>query len=254
MGKMKEMATREPAAPPPAPEPAQVPARPDDFNPWLDPSNAGETSFGALMFYRQGKWCIGEEEVPLGSQFIAYMPEARRGWIRFKDGKPVEPRLDYCRDCKPVPERDTLGDDNPDEWETDDDNRPVDPWNKRHYLPLEDVETGEVVTWAFWSDGGVKAYNKLCRTYAPVFKTSKLPIISLQTDSYYNKKHHRDTSIPVLKFVRWHDCGPAAQGTAEIIPPDASPPASPPKTYSPDRIMTGGPPKRDAEMDDSIPF
>ena len=258
MGKMKEMPAtaltpREPEAPAPAPvqTQAQVPTRPDDFNPWLDPTNAGEASFGALMFFRQGKWYVGETEVQLGTKLLVHMPEAQRGWVRFENGKLAESRLTYCRDCIPDSERDALGYTDPDEWETDDDNRPIDPWNARRYLPMENLETGEIVTWAFWSDGGIKAYEKLSRLYAPVFKTGKLPIVALQTDSYYNKKHHRDTPIPVLRWVKWHDPN-EPQGTMEIIPPDDKPQAAT-KTYPPDRITTGGP-KRNADMDDDIPF
>jgi hypothetical protein len=146
----------------------------------------------------------------------------------------------------PDPERGALGYNDPDEWEKNDDDEPVDPWNQRRYLPMENLETGEIVTWAFWSDGGIKAFEKLSRAYAPYFKTTKLPVVALATDSYYNKRHHRDTPIPVLKIVRWHDIG-APQGEAEIIPPDK--PQT--KTYSSDRITTGS---RNSDMDDSIPF
>jgi hypothetical protein len=254
MGKMKEMVARQPEPEPaPAPEPTpapQVPVRGDYFNPWLDPSNAGD-NHGPLMFYRQGKWEIGKDEVPLGTKYLVLMPEAQRGWVRFENGKLAETRLTYCRDCVPDPERDTLGYTDESEWETDDGNRPVDPWNARRYLPMEDLETGEIVTWVFWSDGGIKAYEKLSRLYAAVHKTGKLPIVSLQTGTYWNKRFHKDTDIPVLKWVRWHDRD-APQGTVEIIPPDDKPQTAA-KTYPPDRITTGGP-KRNADMDDDIPF
>jgi len=259
MGKMKEMAARQPEPEPEqeAPTPAvaqqaQVPARPENFNPWLDPSNAGEANFGDLMFYRDRKWYIGKDEVPLGTKYLALVDQSQRGWVKFENNKLVKQHLTYCRDCIPDLAREALGDNDPDEWETNDDNEPVDPWNQRRYLPMENLETGESVTWAFWSDGGIKAFEKLSRLYAMVHTTGRQPVVALMTDTYWSKKHHKDIPIPVLKFVKWHDAN-EPQGTMEVIPPDPKPGG---KTYSPDNITTGGPPKRNAnaDMDDDIPF
>jgi hypothetical protein len=267
MGKMKDSAalvapapapmqapTPAPApmqAPTPAPAPtqAQVPAHPD-FNPWLAIAGESGSQFGQLIFYRQGAWYLGDDEIEIGTKYLVQIPEAKRGWVRFENGSAAEYRLDYCRDYVPVPARDTLGFTDESQWETDDKTgEPVDPWNMRHYLPMEDLDTRDLCTWAFWSDGAVAAFQKLARQYAPYFKTTKVPIVSLQTSSYYNKKWHCQTQIPILKFVRWGDrCGPGYASEESGMSLE--------NTFAPDDDVQAPAkkPRPQPDMDDKIPF
>jgi hypothetical protein len=259
MGKMKEAAAaalppREPDPPAPAPAPqvqAQVPAKPKSSNPFQNIGNRSR-SRGQLAFYRQGDWYFGKDKIELGTKMLALVDQAEEGWERWEGGQIVESWLHPCRDEVEKEPRETMGYTDEGEWETNDNGDPQDPLSYRTYLPMEDPETHEIVRWVFWSDGAMGAWERLCDRYAPFYGTNKYPVVSLGSGSYFNKRHRKDTAIPVLRIERWENYGAPLQGEAEaeIIPPDPKPQ----KTYPSDRITTGGPPKRDSEMDDSIPF
>ena len=44
---------------------------------------------------------------------------------------------------KPIPQREGLGDDDRNDWETDSNGTPQDPWQVCNTLPMKDPETGQ---------------------------------------------------------------------------------------------------------------
>jgi hypothetical protein len=99
------------------------------------------SSLAPMLKFKKGKYFIGEEEVPLGRRFLAYCEDWRVGYIKFHESEVVDQRIGKVADGFVVPERDTLGDTDPDEWGKGNDGRPLDPWVRQSYLPIEDVET-----------------------------------------------------------------------------------------------------------------
>jgi hypothetical protein len=198
---------------------------------------------GPLMFYRQGDWYEGKEAIPLGTRLLAIVDRASHGWVRWKNSEIVEERLHLICDDVEAEKREDLGYLDKSEWETDDNGEPQDPWSYRHYLPMRTADH-EPITWCFWSDGAMGCWEKLCARYAPFYGSGKYPVVELGTDTYFNKRFRKDTDFPVLKIVRWLSYGTEAAGEVEIIPPAGTNGGS----------STAQLPKRDAEMDDSIPF
>jgi hypothetical protein len=45
---------------------------------------------GAMLKFVKGEWKIGDTTVPAGTEYVAYVDQLIRGWIRFDDKKVVE--------------------------------------------------------------------------------------------------------------------------------------------------------------------
>jgi hypothetical protein len=219
-------------------------ASPNAEDPFFKFANEAGGNFGkGVISYRDHKYYLGEKEVALGAKFVAHVSEMKRGWRRFgKDGEENEFRLHYVREDVPIEEREALGCMDESEWPKNDDGERIDPYQFAYYLPIEDLETGEMYTFGTVSEGGKSALRDLAREYATYKKLGWMLIISLQTSSYYSKKWHRDTAIPVLQVETWEPVG---------MPAEDAP--APVKTYPADRI-TSGSSLRGGEMDDDIPF
>jgi hypothetical protein len=217
---------------------------PDANDPLMKFANEAGGNFGkGVITYRENKFYLGDKEVAIGSKFVVNASEMKRGWRRFgTGGEENEFLLHYVRDDVPVTEREALGHNDPSEWPKNDDGLPVDPYTFAYYQPLEDLETGEMYAFGTTSDGGKGALCDLAREYATYKKPGWVLIISLQTSSFYSKRHRRDIPIPVFQVETWEPVG---------MPEVETPPPAAPKTYPADRI-TSGPPSKD--MDDDIPF
>lgn len=179
---------------------------PEGDDPWTEVANEAGGQFGKILKYVKGQWWQGENEVARGTEFVALVPEAMRGDVRFQDGKPVEQRLGYIRDRFRFAPRAELGFTDEGQWERDKKGHAIDPWSQQHFLPLIHCETEELYCYIFRSEGAKQAFRDLSRNYAPHRKTTMLPVISLQSDRY----RHADyglIDIPILRIERWEDSG-----------------------------------------------
>ena len=95
-----------------------------------------------------------------GAQFIAHAHQLAHGWVKFSDHKVVERRVGFVAEGFQPAERDDLGDTDQSQWEIVN-AEAKDPWNKQYFLPLEDAETGELLTFVTGSKGGDSAVGKL---------------------------------------------------------------------------------------------
>ena len=86
--------------------------------------------------------------------------------------------------------------------EKDADGKPRDPWVAQWFLPLINIENGEVVTFVTGSKGGIAAVSDLCRVYGHKKRDGLLPIVALKTRSYKHKQYGR-IETPDLPIVGW---------------------------------------------------
>jgi len=168
--------------------------------------NEGGANFGKLLKFVKGEYFIGEDEVPMNTEYAALMFEERRGWVKFVDGKPVDYRIGLVRDGYILPSRESLGDNDPAFWPTDTRGQPQDVWVKQSYLPILDIESNEMLCFVTGSQGGGQGLRELMDRYRSKARTSEVPIISLQSDSYPHDTYGR-VFIPIFKIVGWHDLG-----------------------------------------------
>jgi hypothetical protein len=173
-------------------------------NPWLEAAAEAGNPFGKLLKFVKGKWEIGDDEVPLGTEYIAHIDQLARGWVRFEDGKVTDFKIEKVADGIKLPTRDELPDNDPKKWtEKDADDQPRDPWVKQWYLPLIGVENNDFATFVSGSNGGDNAIGNLCRVYGHNMRDGLLPIVALKTTSYKHKKYGR-IEEPDFPVVGWH--------------------------------------------------
>jgi hypothetical protein len=135
-----------------------------------------------LLKFVKGKYKVGEDEVPLGTQYVCHASQLMYCWIKFADEKVVERRHGKAIEKWIPPERGELGDSDQSKWETGLDGKPKDPWSFQHLLPCENLESGEVVIFVTSSIGGKIATEEVVREYARRLKrkgTRALPIVKL---------------------------------------------------------------------------
>ena len=174
-----------------------------------------------LLKYIKGEWSVGEEEMPLGTKYVAYIDELACGFIKFNEHAAPDVRLGKVKFGKDkLPKRHDCGEVNEDEWEIGDNGEPVDPWQPIMQLPLSSLDRiGELVVFSAIGTGGARsAVADLCGVYDRSSRHGLLPIITLGTRSYKHKKYGT-VHVPVLKLDSWHRTGPDLSGETEN--PDA---------------------------------
>jgi hypothetical protein len=183
----------------------------------------GANELGTLLKYSKGHYIIGTEEVQMGTEYIAHVEHWVRGWVKFKGGSLIEHKVGRVADGFVVPERTELDETDTATWEKDPKSgEPKDCWTKQSYLPLENIATGEIVTFVSGSYGGRQAISKLCSQAAKHLATMGQPVIKLGTESYKHK-HYGRTDKPVLHLVRWTSEGGAAPASTADVMDDVIP-------------------------------
>jgi hypothetical protein len=101
-----------------------------------------------LKFNKFGEFRVGqeEEEIKRGTALVAYMPSLAVGYVRWEDGKPAEIIMGPVGEGFVPPPRSELGYLDQIKWDTFDDGRPRDPWQRTNSVILVDLENEELLT------------------------------------------------------------------------------------------------------------
>lgn len=200
---------------------------------------SSRTIVGQLLKFSKGEYLLGEkgEEVEEGTRLVANMDELMVGWIRWEDGKPTEHVMGRVAEGYEAPRRNTLGDDDEERWETDDQGRARDPWQFSNYLILKETDGDELFTFTTSSRGGLNAIGALCKAYGKAMRQhpDEYPVIELGVDSYkHSNKSYGKIFVPELKIVGWVSKADflealAASGSASESEEDEEETAPPPK-------------------------
>jgi hypothetical protein len=161
-----------------------------------------------LLKFVKGEYFSGDDNIPLGREFVAHVAQLAHGWVKFTDGKVVEQRVGVAADGFRPAQRDELGDTDQTKWETDATGKPRDPWCQQQYVPLENAETGELVTFVTASQGGKSAIGRLVTQFVRNCHNG-LPVVRLATSSYKHKSFGR-VEVPDFPIVRWIGSGSAS--------------------------------------------
>jgi hypothetical protein len=184
---------------------------PADDDPYAEIANEGGGQFGKILKYVKGEWSHASSPIPLGTEFLVLINEAMRGDVRFEAGRPVEQRIGLIRERAKFARRADLGFTDETQWERDKKGKPIDPWSPQTFLPMIQIESGDLYCFIFRSAGAKQTFRDLCRSYSPYRKTSTLPVVSLQTDKY-NHPDYSWIDIPILQLERWEDSGGMTAG------------------------------------------
>jgi type II secretory pathway pseudopilin PulG len=208
----------------------------------LDESSKGPTP---LLKFKKDKYVIGKDTtVPLGTRFIAYCADWRRGWVKFFGEEKVDEKVYRVAENRTVLERDELGDLDQSDWETDEDGKAQDPWCFQHYVPLENAKTGERFLFVTSSTGGQIGVEVLCHQWSK--NNTKglrkgLPTIELALGEFHTRKFGA-VKRPHFAIIGWEnddnnvvsikDITPKAP--AEALPPRMKEEKEGPPEYDPD--------------------
>lgn len=214
---------------------------------------ASATQNKLYLSFKNGEYLYGanDEEVPLGTRFVANMAGLTIGWKRWSQKKATDEIMHLLTDPTPQKRRSDLGDHDQAMWEIDEkDGKKRDPWQFANELTLVGIESGDEFIFAVSSKGGIGAVGELCKTYGSLYRQrpGMVPVIELQRDSYQHKEFGK-TYFPVLKLVDWVSDVPrgavaahvevAPEQPQQVAPPPAAPPPPPVATQQP--ATTTGP-------------
>jgi hypothetical protein len=179
-------------------------------NPWSEIGTEHGTQ--TLLKYVKGVWFIKDDQVPLGTKYVAFIDELAQGFIKFNEEAAPEVHLGkvkFGRDQ--LPKRNDLGDVDQEEWPVVN-GKPKDPYQPIMQLPLSPVERiGELVVFSAIGEGGARsAVADLCAIYGRSPRSGYLPIIELGTSSYKHTQYGI-VHVPVLKLVSWHQAAPVIE-------------------------------------------
>jgi len=168
-------------------------AKVGNVDPFAQYANAADPQriLGDILRFVKGDWVAGkdEDQVLPGTEVIAGMDLQECGWVRWRDGKPTNQVMATVISGTPPPTRESLGDNDPSQWEFGNDGKPKDPWQFTTYLPMLGTD-GKLYTYATSSRGGISATGRLARQYANHRKhrPDEFPLIKLAVDSYKHKE------------------------------------------------------------------
>ena len=198
-------------------------------NPFLAAAHDTSSGIGKLLKFTKGEYQTGDNQVPVGTKFIAHVDQISRAWVKFSGTKLVDIKLFKVADGLRLPAREELGETDEALWEPDPRGGRKDPWALQWYLPLSGLKDGEVLTFVTSSQGGIGALGRLCTLYGRRFEAGQrgLPVIELATSSYRHRSFGT-VLVPEFKVSHWegedhffppHD----AADDIEFAPIDAEP-------------------------------
>jgi hypothetical protein len=148
----------------------------------------------ALRFSKDGKFIkptCGDEEVPEGTRYAVIWDQTRGGCQRF-NGKGERPdlKLDLVFGGRP-PTPEELGGSDPSQWPISDmTGKPENPWREVLMVPLQSIETGEVLVFSTMSITGLRAVSNLLTQSARLGAKDldHYPVIALRAGGYEHRK------------------------------------------------------------------
>jgi len=135
------------------------------------------------------------EEIDTTVGYAALCDQLMAGGIRFHEDEEPQKVMGVIADGFVPPERETLGDLAESEWPDGLDGAKGDPWREQLLLPLQNVETAEIVVFSALTPTSRNAVNRLLRHYQRVKRAhpDQLLVVHLRTSGFTHK----------LKQVGW---------------------------------------------------
>ena len=164
---------------------------------------------GTLLRFTKGDYLAGQEdeEVPVGTQFVANMDELSAGWIRWEANKPSDTVMGKIAEGYQAPRRNELGDDDKAQWEVDNQGQQRDPWQFSNYLLLKGTgDDDELYTFTTSSKGGLNAIGDLCKVYGAAMAQhpAEYPVIAIGVNAYdHPNRSFGRIKVPTFKVVSW---------------------------------------------------
>ena len=173
-----------------------------------------DAAFDKILKFKKGAYLIGDDPVPLGTEYLAHAVAWTKTWTKFADDKVVWRKVYRVAHGERPPQREDLDDLDETKWPRGRDGRPLDPYVFQYLLPLENLTTGEVLIFVTPSIGGRQAVSALCKEYAKrkIKGQNGQPIIQLAVGEMPTK-NFGNVPCPVFEIVSWDDTGDGLAAT-----------------------------------------
>jgi hypothetical protein len=163
----------------------------------------------------------GEKVDVAGITFAGHLDETRREWIKFNgEGNPPTLVSVGIDEAATFPAREELGDMDESRWEKSRfTSEAVDPWQEQFRVPIVATDAGGAVyELTSRSATSKNAIRSLIDRYGrhPQRRKGLIPLITLSTGTYHNKKLGQDKPKPVYTIVGWIE----KDGSAPAKKPD----------------------------------
>jgi hypothetical protein len=174
---------------------------------------------------KDGRWTRGQDgkDVSGGTEFVCDVENTLVGWQRWQDNRPTDVQIGRVADGYKPAQRNAIGDTDKDEWETDDQGQPRDPWQPIRVLYFADAK-GDVLTYSASSKGGRDAIVKMLGTYGKALRESRAagktlgkPVVRIDTGFYMHPDKKRGKIYtPSLDIIGYEgETAPALEAPAK---------------------------------------
>jgi len=141
---------------------------------------------------KQGEFHTIDDGEPVAedAEFVALCPDVLINWIKFNGEGQLPDRVGgLLYDGFVLPSRESLGDNDPNDWPAGLDNKPSDPWVHQILLPLQHATTRELFTFDATNPTGRRAIGNLLRSYDRLRKTNpdEVPVVRLRRGGFNHK-------------------------------------------------------------------
>jgi hypothetical protein len=145
-------------------------------------------------------------EVPPGTEFVAFLHETQRGFIKFVEDGPPDVRMVRISENAEVPKRETLGDRDQRSWPVGLDGTKQDPWKEQYAIPLARHDAGGELF--IYIARGAVAMNSASTLlghwrYHPKRQGGLIPVVKIENGTYPSKRFGGLKPKPILRIVDW---------------------------------------------------
>ena len=145
-------------------------------------------------------------EVPSGTDFVAFLHETQKGYIKFNDDAPPDVCMVAINQDAEVPQRKELGDLDQSKWPRGLDGNKRDPWKEQIAIPLARCDAGGEL-FVYVARGAV-ALNSVADLLGrwrrhPKRQAGLIPVIRLENGTYPSKKFGGFKPKPLLLIIDW---------------------------------------------------
>lgn len=173
----------------------------------LKKATRDDVRFQKMLKFKKGDYFCGEEQIPLGTVYLAHTKSLVKTYIHFVDKKVVERKIYRAALGETCPDRHEIPDNDESLWPKDAAGKPQDPWPLQYLVPFENMENGDVHIFVGQSVGGRRAIIELVDTYlkrASRERKTGQPIIKLATTTFPSK-NWGDVKAPLFDIIGWDD-------------------------------------------------
>lgn len=173
-------------------------------NPFLNLGSEMEISTGAFLKYSgdTGRYTYKGTEVEHGTRLAFNVLSAKKGWICWKDGKPVEQVMVEIMSGERIPSEESLKDHGP--------YKQGDGWRQQLSVVVRSLEGGDQMDFNLSNISGRNAMGAVIQEFGAKMGMfvddngePKVPIVEIGAQSFSPKDASGKKWAPVLKIVDW---------------------------------------------------